>query len=272
MKYLLVILFIFMTIFLFSYEPKKISGDFDVTLRVYQGLREGSKIITQTQDPFYLKKIDVKNVFSEISVLSEKRELTRIFNLKGIKIISMGTMMESKRDEGQYLAVNLLQDRKLLIRLLTLNKKENKFKVEVVDNGEKSHLLLESDLIMPLKKSTIIGFEDPKLNVFFLSFFREEPKSGKPRLLSHPSPDYPKDAQEQGIEGKVILECITDEQGNVESVYAVEGPEILIKPAVEALKKWKYEPYLVKGIAKPVKFSVIVKFSLKDKSPKKGSK
>jgi hypothetical protein len=53
--------------------------------------------------------------------------------------------------------------------------------------------------------------------------------------------------------------------GRVVSAKAIEGPEILRPAAEEAIKKWQYEPYLLDGVPRPVKFTVVVKFNLHNK-------
>jgi len=64
-------------------------------------------------------------------------------------------------------------------------------------------------------------------------------------------PEYPPMAKQLKIEGTVELEAVITETGVVEDVTIVSGNPILTKPAVEALKKWKFAPFLQEG--KPVK-------------------
>ena len=64
-------------------------------------------------------------------------------------------------------------------------------------------------------------------------------------------PEYPAMAKQLKIEGVVELEAGITEAGAVDEVSIVSGNPILTKPAVEALKKWKFAPFLQEG--KPVR-------------------
>jgi TonB family protein len=65
---------------------------------------------------------------------------------------------------------------------------------------------------------------------------------------------YPMQAQEKQIQGRVLLQVLIDETGNVEKVEAVEGNPVLVDAAVSAMKKWKFKPYIKDG--KPVKVNI----------------
>jgi TonB family protein len=70
---------------------------------------------------------------------------------------------------------------------------------------------------------------------------------------------YPYEAERDQRQGQVIVKMIVDEQGNVVDVIAENGDPIFQKPALDAARKWKYQPYLKDG--KPVRFSVRVPFN-----------
>ncbi len=93
----------------------------------------------------------------------------------------------------------------------------------------------------------------------------KSPLDKKPRLIKSPNPEYPEEALKANVQGNVIIEAVTDIYGQVVSAKAIEGPEMLMSAAVEAIKKWRYEPYMMDGVPRPVKFKVAVKFSLGNK-------
>lgn len=66
------------------------------------------------------------------------------------------------------------------------------------------------------------------------------------------APKYPLKAQQQGIEGWVLLSFTIGKTGNVENIKIVESnpKRIFDKEAKKALKRWKYNPKIVEG--KPV--------------------
>jgi protein TonB len=65
------------------------------------------------------------------------------------------------------------------------------------------------------------------------------------------APDYPPMGKQLHIEGTVEVGVVIDETGNVEKADAVSGNPVLTKPAVTALKKWKFKPFQADG--KPIK-------------------
>lgn len=64
-------------------------------------------------------------------------------------------------------------------------------------------------------------------------------------------PQYPLMARQLRLEGTVELEAIISEAGAVEEVTIVSGTPVLTKPAADALRKWKFTPFLQDG--KPVR-------------------
>ena len=93
----------------------------------------------------------------------------------------------------------------------------------------------------------------------------EPAKTGEvlvPKLIKRVDPVYPDAARKAGIEGIVLLEATTDEQGNVAKVRVLKSVPELDQAAIDALKQWKYEPMIVEGKAKGVVFTVTIKLTL----------
>jgi TonB family protein len=85
-----------------------------------------------------------------------------------------------------------------------------------------------------------------------------------PKLIKKVDPFYPEEARKQGIQGVVILEVMTDQEGKVVRVKILKSESsILNKPAVDAVRQWKYEPLILKGKPTPVIFTITVSFRLK---------
>jgi TonB family protein len=70
-------------------------------------------------------------------------------------------------------------------------------------------------------------------------------------------PAYPAIALKMRIEGTVKLDVTIDPDGSVEDVKVVSGHQLLASAAIDAVKKWRYEP----GEAKSTQ-SVNVEFNL----------
>jgi protein TonB len=78
----------------------------------------------------------------------------------------------------------------------------------------------------------------------------------EPALVHRVEPVYPGVAVSANIEGTVILECIVDEEGKVESVKVLRSVSVLDRAAVDAVKQWRYSPVLLNG--RPEKFILTV--------------
>lgn len=83
-----------------------------------------------------------------------------------------------------------------------------------------------------------------------------------PSLIKKVKPAYPEPARLARIQGRVIIEADTDIYGRVVSTRVISGNPLLIKAALEAVKQWVYEPYIINGHPKPVRFSVTLTFTL----------
>jgi protein TonB len=71
----------------------------------------------------------------------------------------------------------------------------------------------------------------------------------KPVQLVMATPEYPPAAKSQGIEGVVMVRYVIGEDGSTRSIKAVKGPPELQAACVEAVKKWRFQPILVDGVA-----------------------
>lgn len=85
-----------------------------------------------------------------------------------------------------------------------------------------------------------------------------------PKLIKKVNPVYPEEAREEGIQGVVILEILTDKEGKVASIKILKSDSSLLnQAAVDAVKQWKYEPLILEGKPTPVIFTITVAFRLK---------
>lgn len=83
-----------------------------------------------------------------------------------------------------------------------------------------------------------------------------------PKLIKRVKPIYPKMAREARVQGTVVIEAVTDVYGRVVKTRFITGNPLLKKAALEAIKKWVYEPYILCGMPKPVVFTVSIHFRL----------
>jgi TonB family protein len=82
----------------------------------------------------------------------------------------------------------------------------------------------------------------------------------RPFLLKKVTPDYPPEAAMKQIGGKVAVHVIIDTAGNVSKVDAESGDPLLIDAAIQAVKQWKYKPYLLNQKAVEVETILIIDF------------
>lgn len=75
-------------------------------------------------------------------------------------------------------------------------------------------------------------------------------------------PHYPREAREKGIQGDVLLQATIDTKGNLANLKAVQGDPILVKAAVDAVKKWKYRPFILKGEPVEVETTIKIQFHM----------
>jgi TonB-like protein/PilZ domain-containing protein len=61
-------------------------------------------------------------------------------------------------------------------------------------------------------------------------------------LLHRVEPVYPADAQKQHLQGIIAVDVIVGRDGSVESMRALNGPDVLAHAAMDALRWWKFEP------------------------------
>lgn len=62
------------------------------------------------------------------------------------------------------------------------------------------------------------------------------------KVRSKTAPVYPGLAKQMNVSGKVKLEVTIASDGHVTSTRTIGGSPLLVPPAVEAVKKWRYEP------------------------------
>ena len=81
-------------------------------------------------------------------------------------------------------------------------------------------------------------------------------------LIKQTAPVYPHSAIDLKIEGAVQLLAVVTKNGDIGEVKVLSGDKTLAGAAVEAVKKWKYKPYLLNGEPVDIQTQVTVNFKL----------
>jgi protein TonB len=79
--------------------------------------------------------------------------------------------------------------------------------------------------------------------------------------LSQPQPVYPPIAKAAHVQGVVILHALISKQGTIENLTVVSGPPMLTTSALDAVKRWRYKPYLLNGDPTEVETTINVNFT-----------
>jgi|SRR5579864_1512501 len=81
-------------------------------------------------------------------------------------------------------------------------------------------------------------------------------------LIYKPQPVYPPMARAARVQGAVVLRAIISKAGTIENLQALSGHPLLIPAAIEAVKQWRYRPYVLNGEPVEVETRVTVNFIL----------
>jgi protein TonB len=81
-------------------------------------------------------------------------------------------------------------------------------------------------------------------------------------LLRKIEPQYPPMAKVAHIQGDVLLAATISKSGVIENLHVVSGHPILAQAAMDAVKQWKYKPYLLNGEPVEVETTVKVTFHM----------
>ena len=83
------------------------------------------------------------------------------------------------------------------------------------------------------------------------------------QAVSHPvNPDYPLLARQMKVQGSVILQALIGRDGSIQDLRVVSGPAILAAAAREAVKQWRFKPYLQDGSPIETQARIIVNFTI----------
>jgi len=75
-------------------------------------------------------------------------------------------------------------------------------------------------------------------------------------------PKYPAEAKKDRVQGTVILDAIIGKDGTIHKLTVVSGPKELRKSAADAVRTWKYKPYLLNGNPVEVETRINVVYTL----------
>jgi protein TonB len=81
-------------------------------------------------------------------------------------------------------------------------------------------------------------------------------------LLHKVTPSYPPLAKQARIQGAVLLQATIGKDGSIQNLRVQSGHPMLTQAAIDAVRQWKYKPYMLNGEAVEVETTVQVNFTL----------
>jgi periplasmic protein TonB len=81
-------------------------------------------------------------------------------------------------------------------------------------------------------------------------------------LVKKVSPVYPATALQMHVEGPVQLQATISKDGNITDIKTISGDPTLVSAAKNAVKQWKYKPYLLNGEPVEIQTQITINFKL----------
>jgi len=81
-------------------------------------------------------------------------------------------------------------------------------------------------------------------------------------LIHKVQPNYPPLARQARIQGSVVLQAEISKNGTIENLKVISGHPMLAPAALDAVKQWRYKPYVLNGEPVEVETQVTVNFTL----------
>jgi TonB family protein len=86
---------------------------------------------------------------------------------------------------------------------------------------------------------------------------------GAVQIVSRPvDPTYPLLAKQMKVQGSVVLQALIGKDGNIQDLHVLSGPAILSAAAREAVKQWRFKPYMQAGQAVETEARITVNFTI----------
>ena len=81
-------------------------------------------------------------------------------------------------------------------------------------------------------------------------------------LIQKTAPIYPPMARNARVSGTVVIQATISRNGTIENPRVVSGPAMLRQSALDAVKSWRYRPYMLSGEPVEVETTVNLNFSM----------
>lgn len=85
----------------------------------------------------------------------------------------------------------------------------------------------------------------------------------EPRAVASPAPTYPEGARKHRLQGVVIVQAVIEKDGSVSRIRVLKHLHpTMDEAAVEAIRKWRFEPATLEGEPVAVHYNLVINFRL----------
>ena len=84
-----------------------------------------------------------------------------------------------------------------------------------------------------------------------------------PELRQTIDSNYPLLGQHSRVQGSVVLQAVIGADGAIENLRVLSGPAILVTAAQQAVRQWRFQPYLLNGQPVETKTRITVNFTIR---------
>jgi TonB family protein len=82
-------------------------------------------------------------------------------------------------------------------------------------------------------------------------------------LVKRVEPDYPEIAKAARIQGTVMIFAVIGKEGTITVLHLISGHPLLAPAALQAVKQWRYRPFVLNGQPVEVQTTITVRFFLR---------
>jgi protein TonB len=75
-------------------------------------------------------------------------------------------------------------------------------------------------------------------------------------------PSYPVLARQMKVQGAVVIQALISADGSIQDLRILSGPSILASAAQEAVRQWRFKPYLQNGQQVETQAKITVNFTI----------
>src|SRR5580700_3102719 len=129
----------------------------------------------------------------------------------------------------------------------TVHAASNVTRVEIPSNSNRNSAVTAAGLTLPTNAA-----EHARLS-----------SAGVPELRQTVDATYPLLGQHTKVQGSVVLLAVVAADGTIENLRVLSGPSILAPAAQQAVREWRFKPYIQNGQPVETKAKITVNFSIR---------